>query len=120
GRFSEISYTVLFDGARAGQRNYISDSIVGYGASFGASAMVSSRSSAASGISLLLDGEIISCSRRKFGAVVGDGATVGCSSVLMAGCTLDRGASVPALTRARGYISGECAYRGEKIASDVL
>lgn len=120
GRFSEITNTVVFDGVRAGQRNYIGDSIVGCGVSFGAGAIVSSRSSNGSGISLLLDGEIISCPRRRFGAVVGDGARIGCSSVLVAGCALECGASVPPLTRARGFISADRIYRGEKIAADML
>ena len=68
----------------------------------------------------LFGDELISCNRRRFGVVVGDDAEVGCSSVLTAGCIVERGACVRPLTRVRGFISASGSYSGEKIRSAML
>lgn len=120
GSFSEVKSSVFFDGAHATQNNYISDSIVGYKAKFGTGAIVSSRSVDRTKICCLFGKELISCERRKFGAVVGDMAEIGCSSVLTAGCVVERGASVSPISRVRGFISADGRYAREKIVSDML
>ena len=121
GSGSEIKCSVIFDGARINRNNYISDSIVGHLAHFGAGAIVSSRASGLGGIVYTLGKDSKRCERARLGAVIGDGADIGCSSVLCAGTVVERGARISPLTRARGFISGEAKYRGEQILlSDIL
>ena len=120
GSFCEVFDSILFDRSSLSQHNYVSDSIIGYRARFGAGAIVSSRSADSARISCLFGDELISCNRRRFGVVVGDDAEVGCSSVLTAGCIVERGACVRPLTRVRGFISASGSYSGEKIRSAML
>ena len=122
GDFCELKSSILFDCARISQNNYISDSILGYKADFGAGAIVSNRSADRRGIVCTFGDMSVSCERGKFGAVIGDGAKIGCSSVISAGTIVDRDAIVSPLTRVGGFIScvGEYGYKGEKIIADIL
>ena len=120
GNGCEIKNAVIFEGARAPQHNYISDSFIGCGASLGAGAIISSLHSDRKEIVCTLGEKTLKCERKRLGAIIGDGAQIGCSSVLLAGTVVDRGASVGPLTRARGFVSAQKAYKGEKILSDIL
>lgn len=120
GNFCEIKCSVLFDEVRASQNNYINDSILGYRTTFGAGAIVSNISANRGEIVCAFGEKSVRCERGKFGAVIGDGADIGCSSVLAAGTVVERGARVNPLTRARGFVSAERVYKGEAIVSDIL
>lgn len=120
GNLSEIKSSVLFDGARLSQNNYISDSIIGCKVSFGAGAIVSNLSANRKEIICALGEISVKCERARFGAIIGDGAEIGCSSVLSAGTVVEPGAKVGPLTRARGFVSAAKAYKGEKIIADIL
>ena len=121
GAGSEIKCSILFDGARARGNNYISDSIVGHLAHFGTGAIVSSRPSAPGAITYTLGAHTKKCERGRLGAVIGDRADIGCSSVLSAGAVVERGAIISPLTRLKGFISAEDTHMGERILlSDIL
>jgi len=120
GDGSEIKSSILFDGVRISQSNYISDSILGYNVSFGMGAIVSILTPDRRDIICVLGEMSVRCERGKFGAVVGDEATVGASSILSAGTVVERGARINPLTRARGFVSARKAYKGERIVSDIL
>ena len=116
----EIRRSVLFDKVRAPQHNYISDSFIGYGASLGAGSIISSLHSDRRELICTFGEKALKCERKRLGAIIGDGAQIGCSSVLLAGTVVDRGASIGPLTRARGFVSAHKTYKGEKILSDIL
>ena len=120
GNGCEIRFSVMLDGAALAQNNYLSDTIVGYMARLSAGAIVSSQRADRRDIVCSLGAESVICDRKRFGAVVGDLATVGASSVLSAGSVLEKGAEIEPLTRARGYISASAAYLGERISADIL
>ncbi len=120
GNGSEVRRSVIFDGARAPSRNYISDSVIGYNASLGAGAIISNMRADRGEVICSLFGEAVGSGRKRFGALVGDGAEIGCSSILSAGCVIERGARVNPLTRVRGHVTADRTYKGEKILSDIL
>ncbi len=120
GSFSEIRRSMFLDFSRAQAHNYVSDSIVGKKGRFGAGAIVSSMRADRGEVICETDSERLNTGRSRFGALVGDGAEIGPSAVLSAGCVLERDASVNPLTRARGFVSADKTYRGERITYDLL
>lgn len=120
GDGSEVKASVLFDNARAPHHNYIGCSLIGYKSSFGAGAIISNMRADRGEIICFIDNETVSSGRKRFGAIVGDKADIGCSSILSAGTVVERGARVRPLMRVRGYISANRTCRGESIVSDIL
>ena len=120
GSFSEIRRSIFLEFSRAPSHNYISDSIVGKRARLGAGAIASSMRADRGEVICETESEKFHTGRVRFGALVGDGAEIGPSAVLMAGCIVEKGASVNPLTRARGFISAGKVYRGERIIYDLL
>ena len=120
GDNSEVRRSVIFDGARIEGRNYIGESLIGGNAIFGVGAIISNMRADRGEVVCSLDGESVGCGRKRFGALVGDGAEVGCSSVIGAGSVLERGARVTPLTRVRGLVSSQKGEKGERIIADIL
>ena len=48
---------------------------------------------------------------KKFGAVIGDHAEIGCNSVLNPGTVIGRGAIIYPCSSVRGYIPGNSIYK---------
>ena len=85
GNSSEFKNCLLLEGAHAPHFNYVGDSVLGLDVNLGAGVILSN---------YRLDGQVIRVSRagslvetglRKFGAIIGDGASVGCNAVLNPG-----------------------------------
>jgi UDP-N-acetylglucosamine diphosphorylase / glucose-1-phosphate thymidylyltransferase / UDP-N-acetylgalactosamine diphosphorylase / glucosamine-1-phosphate N-acetyltransferase / galactosamine-1-phosphate N-acetyltransferase len=85
GNSSEFKNCLLLEGAHAPHFNYVGDSVLGRDVNLGAGVILSN---------YRLDGQVIRVSRagslvetglRKFGAIIGDGASVGCNAVLNPG-----------------------------------
>ena len=94
GNSTEVKNSVLFDGAKAPHFNYVGDSVLGKNAHLGAGVICSN---------LRLDGKTvliktksgnIATDLRKVGAFLGDGAEIGCNSVLNPGCVVKRGEKI--------------------------
>ncbi len=101
GNSTEIKNAILFDGVQAPHFNYIGDSIMGYKSHIGAGVILSN---------FRLDhGEIhphwepAANPRRKAGALIGDGAEVGCNSVVYPGTVIQPGTHIFPLSRVRGW-----------------
>jgi NDP-sugar pyrophosphorylase family protein len=94
GNASELKNALLFNGAQAPHYNYIGDSILGYKAHTGAGVICSNLKSLPGNVTVMLDGRPLDTGLRKFGALIGDGAEVGCNSVLNPGSILGRGAVI--------------------------
>lgn len=120
GNSSEIKNSVLFDGVRAPHYNYIGDSILGYKANLGAGTIISNLRSDREDVVCSLGEERIDSKRQSFGALIGDLAEIGCSSVICPGTVISKGARVYPLTRVRGFVPEGTLYRGESIISDIL
>ena len=92
GNSCEFKNSILFDEAQIPHFNYVGDSILGHKAHLGAGVILSNVKLDHSEIIVLgPDGQPIRTGRRKFGAIVGDYAEIGCNSVLSPGSLIGRG-----------------------------
>ena len=91
GNSCEFKNSLVFDSAEVPHFNYVGDSILGHHAHLGAGVILSNvrldrRDVVVSGA----DGKPVATGLRKFGAIIGDFAEVGCNSVLSPGSILGR------------------------------
>ena len=94
GNASELKNALLFNGAQVPHYNYVGDSILGHKAHLGAGAKISNVKLFPGNIAIDVNGATHDTDLRKFGALLGDGAEVGCNAVLNPGSILERGAVV--------------------------
>ena len=94
GNSSEIKNSLLFNGAGAPHFNYMGDSILGHKAHLGAGVKISNLKLFSGNITVEMDGKPFDTGLRKFGALVGDGAEIGCNAVLNPGSIIGRGAVI--------------------------
>ncbi len=94
GNSSELKNALLFNGAQVPHYNYVGDSILGHKAHLGAGVKISNIKLLPGHVLVVLDGATTDTGLRKFGALVGDGAEVGCNAVLNPGSILGRNAIV--------------------------
>lgn len=105
GNSTEVKNAILFNSVQVPHFNYVGDSVLGYKAHLGAGAIISNVKSDKKNVTVrLADGTAIDTKLRKFGALVGNRAEVGCNSVLNPGTILGEDSVVYPLTMARGYI----------------
>lgn len=104
GHACEIKHSVLFNGGEVPHFNYVGDSILGHRAHLGAGVIVSNLKLTPGPVTVELDGRPFDTGLRKFGALVGDGAEVGCNAVLNPGSILGRGALIYPGVNWRGYL----------------
>jgi len=104
GNASELKNALLFNGAQAPHYNYIGDSILGHKAHTGAGVICSNLKSLPGNVTIQVDGQPLDTGLRKFGALIGDGAEVGCNSVLNPGSILGRCAIIYPGVIWRGFL----------------
>jgi NDP-sugar pyrophosphorylase family protein len=91
GNSCEFKNCLVFDEAQVPHFNYVGDSILGYKAHLGAGVILSNvKLDKAEVIVAGTDGKMTPTGLRKFGAIVGDHAEVGCNSVLSPGSIIGR------------------------------
>lgn len=95
GNSSEFKNCLVFDEAQVPHFNYVGDSILGYKAHLGAGVILSNVKLDKTDITVTgSDGVAVSTGLRKFGAIVGDHAEIGCNSVLSPGSIIGRNSIV--------------------------
>ena len=105
GNSCEFKNCVLFDETQVPHFNYVGDSILGYKAHLGAGVILSNVKLDHSEIYVETpEGERLGTGLRKFGAILGDEAEVGCNAVLNPGSVLGRRALIYPLTAWRGVL----------------
>jgi NDP-sugar pyrophosphorylase family protein len=104
GNSTEIKNSLLFNKAVAPHFNYIGDSILGCKAHTGAGVVLSNVKSLPGNVTVEMDGKPFDTGLRKFGALLGDGAEIGCNSVLNPGSIIGRGAIIYPCTNWRGFL----------------
>jgi NDP-sugar pyrophosphorylase family protein len=104
GNSSELKNALLFNGVQVPHFNYIGDSILGHKAHIGAGVICSNLKSLPGNVTIPVDGVPLDTGLRKFGALIGDGAEVGCNSVLNPGSILGRGAIIYPGVSWRGFL----------------
>ena len=95
--------------------NYVGDSIIGYRSHLGAGAIASNFRLDHKSVPVNDKDGRYDSGLRKLGTLLGDGAEVGCNSVLCPGTVIGRGAIIYPLSRVIGYV-GE----GEKFIGSGL
>jgi acetyltransferase-like isoleucine patch superfamily enzyme len=105
GNSSELKNCVLFDSAQAPHFNYVGDSILGQGAHIGAGAVLSNLKSDRSLIVVSgPGGGRFATGLLKFGAILGDGAEIGCNAVCFPGAIVGRESVAYPLSSVRGFV----------------
>ncbi|HET6407635.1 MAG TPA: UDP-N-acetylglucosamine diphosphorylase [Chthoniobacteraceae bacterium] len=105
GNSSEFKNCVIFDECQVPHFNYVGDSILGYRAHLGAGAILSNVKLDKSEITVPLPGGgLLPSGLKKFGAVVGDFAEVGCNSVINPGSVIGRNSIIYPGTVWRGVV----------------
>lgn len=104
GNSVELKHSVLFNKCQVPHFNYVGDSVLGYKAHLGAGAIISNVKLNNETVLVNFDGTPIDTGLRKFGALVGDAAEVGCNAVLNPGSILGRGSLVYPTLSWRGIL----------------
>ena len=119
GNSTEIKHSLLFNKAVAPHFNYLGDSILGCKAHLGAGVVLSNFKSLPGNITVQLDGQPFDTGLRKFGAMLGDGAEVGCNCVLNPGSIIGRGSVIYPGTNWRGILPANMIVKN-KSAQEVV
>lgn len=113
GNSVELKNVILFDGVQVPHYNYVGDSILGHKAHMGAGSITSNVKGDRSAVTVRCGGERITTGLKKFGAMIGDYAEIGCNSVLNPGTILGRRTSVYPLTSLRGVYPADCIVKND-------
>lgn len=111
GNSTEVKNAVLFNGVQAPHYNYVGDSILGFKSHLGAGAITSNVKADKTPVNIGRGEDKICTGLKKFGAIVGDFAEVGCNCVLNPGTVLGRYTSVYPLTSLRGVYPAGCIVK---------
>ena len=112
GNSTELKNCIVLPRAQLPHYNYVGDSIIGSGAHLGAGAICSNLKSDKK--SVFVRGEkSYETGLRKLGAIVGDGAEVGCGSVLCPGAVIGRNAVIYPLSLVRGVVKENSILKSE-------
>ena len=110
GNATELKNTLLFNHCEAPHYNYVGDSILGYKAHLGAGVKISNLKVTRTPVVIVHAGQPIETGLRKFGALIGDRAEIGCNAVLNPGSILGRDSLVYPNVNWRGILpSGHIA-----------
>lgn len=105
GNSTELKNALLFDKVEVPHYNYVGDSVLGYKAHLGAGVILSNLKSTKDNIRVVVgNGESLDTGLRKFGALIGDFAEIGCNSVLNPGTIIGPESVVYPLTMVRGIV----------------
>ena len=116
GNSVELKNVILFDGVQTPHYNYVGDSILGHKAHMGAGSITSNVKSD-HGLVVVKDrqsGEELPTGFKKFGAILGDFAEVGCNAVLNPGSVLGRHSVIYPTSMVRGCVPAESIWKGER------
>jgi len=102
GNSCEFKNCLLFNEAQVPHFAYVGDSILGHHAHLGSGVTLSNVKITAGNVEVTIDGRKVDTGLRKFGAVIGDRAEVGCHAVLNPGSVIGRRAIVYAGVSWRG------------------
>jgi UDP-N-acetylglucosamine diphosphorylase / glucose-1-phosphate thymidylyltransferase / UDP-N-acetylgalactosamine diphosphorylase / glucosamine-1-phosphate N-acetyltransferase / galactosamine-1-phosphate N-acetyltransferase len=104
GNSSELKNSLLLNHAVVPHFNYVGDSILGFKAHLGAGVKISNFKLIPGNILVELEGKPFDTGLRKFGALIGDGAEIGCNAVLNPGSIVGRRSVIYPNTNWRGIL----------------
>lgn len=104
GNACELKNSLLFNDCEVPHFNYVGDSILGYQVHLGAGVMISNLRVMPGNVTVEMEGKPFDTGLRKFGALLGDQAQIGCNAVLNPGAILGRRAVVYPCVNWRGIL----------------
>jgi len=113
GNSTELKNCILFDGVQVPHYNYVGDSILGYMAHMGAGSITSNVKGDKKPV-VVHGEEDYETGLKKFGAMLGDDAEIGCNSVLNPGTVIGRDSQVYPLSCVRGVVPARAIVKGER------
>jgi NDP-sugar pyrophosphorylase family protein len=119
GNSCELKNAMLLNHAVVPHFNYVGDSILGFETHLGAGVKISNVKLVAGNVTVEMQGAPFDTGLRKFGALVGDGAEVGCNAVLNPGSILGRGSVVYPNVNWRGILPANMIAKN-KAGQDVV
>ena len=111
GNSVELKNVILFDEVQVPHYNYVGDSILGYKAHMGAGSITSNVKSDHSLVTVKTDNKKVPTGLKKFGAMLGDFAEIGCNSVLNPGTVIGRSSNIYPLSCVRGCVPANSIYK---------
>jgi NDP-sugar pyrophosphorylase family protein len=111
GNSSEFKNCLLLDGVQAAHFNYVGDSLLGNGAHLGAGVICSNLRLDQAEVTVRLPNGTLGTGLKKFGAVIGDKAEIGCNAVLNPGSLVGPRALVMPCTAFSGYVAANTVAR---------
>lgn len=119
GNSCEFKNCLLMDRVQVPHFSYVGDSILGNGAHLGAGVICSNLRLDQKTISVYAEQTLHETGLRKFGAILGDSAEVGCNAVLQPGSLLGARALVMPLTAFAGYLPAATIARNKQKLSTM-
>lgn len=116
GNSSEFKNCLVFDGAEVPHFNYVGDSVLGYRAHLGAGVILSNVRLDRGEVVVTGPGGAVPTGLKKFGAVVGDHAEVGCNAVLSPGSLIGKRSLVYPGVQWRGVLP---AHRIARLRQEI-
>ncbi len=107
GNSCELKNVLLFNHCVVPHFNYVGDSILGHKAHLGAGVVLSNVKVVKGNITVELNGRLLDTGLRKFGALLGDHAEIGCNSVLNPGSIVGRGSIIYPGVNWRGVLPSD-------------
>jgi len=111
GNACEFKNALLLDRVQVPHFSYVGDSVLGNRAHLGAGVVCSNLRLDQAEIAVDCGERVVMTGLRKFGAILGDEAEVGCNAVLMPGTVLGRRAVVMPLTPFGGVLEADTSAR---------
>lgn len=111
GNSTELKNCILFDSVQVPHFNYVGDSIMGYKSHIGAGGVTSNVKSDKTNVTLNIENCKIETGFKKFGAMIGDFAEIGCNSVLNPGTIIGRHSNVYPTSCVRGYVPENSIFK---------
>ena len=111
GNSVELKNVILFDHVQVPHYNYVGDSILGYYAHMGAGSITSNVKADRLPVVVHSADETIETGMKKFGAMLGDHAEIGCNTVMNPGTVIGRDSNVYPVCCVRGVVPHNSIYK---------
>ena len=120
GNSTELKNVLLFNRAVAPHFNYVGDSILGSKVHLGAGVVLSNVKSMGGNVTVEMEGQPLDTGLHKFGALIGDGAEIGCNAVLNPGSIVGRGAVIYPGVNWRGILPANMIVKNKALQEVVV
>ena len=119
GNSCEFKNSIVFDDAQVPHFNYVGDSIIGWKGHLGAGVILSNAKLDHSEVTIATKEKLIPTGLKKFGAIIGDRAEIGCNSVLSPGSLIGRDTIVYPGTQWRGVAPANSIVKMKQVGEIV-